>query len=251
MGGMADLSLAFSLNLLHQNIRYGHTLALTVLLESPLAIFAGRADENRRQGFWRFFAEFPFVREFLHGVPVAWDETRFLSGAPSSHAIIARRFQGHWWIAGITADRLAESTSVFLAHWRIPWKRFIPRSDEAIGVNITYRLIFTPAASPRGDSLRENTGNFFLGGDGAVPKKVAISRLLIRDGFVLHLHLDRKTRADIMPQQEASSLQGLDLEEARTAPTTSPYYWLAVPLVVLGVVAAASFVCGKNKREVP
>ena len=223
MGGMADLSLAFSLNLLHQNIRYGHTLALTVLLESPLAIFAGRADENRRQGFWRFFAEFPFVREFLHGVPVAWDETRFLSGAPSSHAIIARRFKGHWWIAGITADRLAESTSVFLAHWRIPWKSFIPPSDEAIGVNITYRLIFTPADSPRGDSLRENTGNFFLGGDGAVPKKVAIPRLLNRDGFILHLHLDRKTRSDL--PQEAASLQGLDLEEEeRKAPTTSPYY---------------------------
>lgn len=45
-----------------------------------------------------------YVREFLRDLPVAWDESRLLSGYPGKHAVFARRSGERWFIAGINGE---------------------------------------------------------------------------------------------------------------------------------------------------
>ena len=41
------------------------------------------------------------VQQFLSRLPVAWDETRFLSGYPGEQVVLARRSGTTWYVAGI------------------------------------------------------------------------------------------------------------------------------------------------------
>lgn len=77
-----------------------YQLGQTVLYEAAIQIFAERHD--RILGF--------SGAEFLKAVPATWDDTRFVDGVPSSHAILARRKGDVWFVGGITRD--ARSASV-------------------------------------------------------------------------------------------------------------------------------------------
>jgi alpha-glucosidase len=82
-----------------------YQLAQVVIYETAIQIFAERHD--------RILA-FEGVG-FLKAVPAAWDETRFLDGRPSSHALLARRKGRDWFVAGITGEaRTAEVALGFL-----------------------------------------------------------------------------------------------------------------------------------------
>ena len=70
-----------------------HELALTVLYESGLQHLADRPES--------FLAQPQEVQDFLGRLPVAWDETRFVSGYPGESAVIARRSGDTWYVAGI------------------------------------------------------------------------------------------------------------------------------------------------------
>ena len=41
--------------------------------------------------------------EFMKEVPTTWDETRFIDGYPGKYCVLARRHNGHWYIAGVSA----------------------------------------------------------------------------------------------------------------------------------------------------
>jgi alpha-glucosidase len=45
-----------------------------------------------------------FVRDFLKHVPSVWDDTKFLDGQPGKFAVLARRGEGRWYVAGINAE---------------------------------------------------------------------------------------------------------------------------------------------------
>ena len=45
-----------------------------------------------------------YVRDFLREVPSVWDETGFLDGYPGKFAVLARRGEGRWYIAGINGE---------------------------------------------------------------------------------------------------------------------------------------------------
>ena len=62
---------------------YGHELALSVVFESGILHMADRASS------FRSLPEAP--KTFLKNVPVAWDETILLDGAPGEFAVFARR----------------------------------------------------------------------------------------------------------------------------------------------------------------
>ena len=68
-----------------------HELALSVVFESGLQHFADSPEG---------YAAVPQGLRWLRGVPVAWDETRLLSGYPGARATIARR-RGRRWYVGI------------------------------------------------------------------------------------------------------------------------------------------------------
>jgi hypothetical protein len=103
VGSMDYTPVAFESALAKQELTYAHSLALSVLFESGLQHFAGRADGASDSGYAAVFADSPFVEEFLSDVPVAWDDTRLLSGHPDTHAVLARRSGATWYVAGIRA----------------------------------------------------------------------------------------------------------------------------------------------------
>ena len=41
--------------------------------------------------------------EFMKEVPTTWDETRFIDGCPGKYCVLARRHNGKWYIAGVSA----------------------------------------------------------------------------------------------------------------------------------------------------
>ena len=73
-----------------------HEMALPVVYESGWTSM-GLSPESIRQPAGKTAAE------FLKGVPAAWDDIRFLAGAPDEYAVVARRKGADWWIGGINA----------------------------------------------------------------------------------------------------------------------------------------------------
>ncbi len=79
-----------------------HELGLSVVFESPLQHFADTPDA--------YLSTPDTVIELLREVPVAWDETRLISGLPEEHVVIARRSGDQWWVGAINGT--AEPFSV-------------------------------------------------------------------------------------------------------------------------------------------
>jgi alpha-glucosidase len=75
-----------------QNTR-GQELAKYVVYDSPLQMVSDDPDAYRdAEGF-----------DFIRKVPTAWDETRFLSGAPGKDIVLARRLGTTWYVGAMTA----------------------------------------------------------------------------------------------------------------------------------------------------
>ena len=83
-----------------------HELALTVLFESGLQHLADRPES--------FLAQPMEVQTFLGQLPVAWDETRFVSGYPGESAVLARRSGNTWYVAGINGKDEAQKLATNL-----------------------------------------------------------------------------------------------------------------------------------------
>ncbi|MCI0635211.1 MAG: glycoside hydrolase family 97 catalytic domain-containing protein, partial [Actinobacteria bacterium] len=101
VGSMDYTPLTFAAAFQQLAISYGHQLALAVVFESGIQHFAERADGDPTLGFRKLLADAPFVKDFLREVPVAWDETRLLDGAPESHIVLARRRGEHWYVGAL------------------------------------------------------------------------------------------------------------------------------------------------------
>jgi len=85
---------------------HGHELALTVLFESALQHMPDRPES---------YLSLPEpVREFLSGLPTAWDETKLLNGYPGESVVLARRKGDNWFVAGINGTD--EPLSLTLPH---------------------------------------------------------------------------------------------------------------------------------------
>ena len=81
-----------------------HELALSVIFESGVQHFVSSAESIRAQP--------AFVQDFLRIVPVAWDETRYVAGAPGELCVLARRKGHEWYLAGINGEKQAKSINV-------------------------------------------------------------------------------------------------------------------------------------------
>ncbi len=83
---------------------FGHELALSVVFESPIQHFADRPEG---------YDTLPdAARTFLKEVPVAWDDTQFISGYPGESAILARRKGESWYLGGINGVWKAMQTEL-------------------------------------------------------------------------------------------------------------------------------------------
>lgn len=84
----------------------GFELALPTLFLSGIQHIAETSDG---------MATMPeFVKEYLKGIPVAWDETHFLDGYPGRFIILARRKDSEWFITGINSMNTPYSTNLDL-----------------------------------------------------------------------------------------------------------------------------------------
>lgn len=56
-----------------------------------------------------------YVREFMKHVPSIWDDTRFIAGYPGKTAVLARKGDGRWYVAGINGEAVAKTLTLNLA----------------------------------------------------------------------------------------------------------------------------------------
>ncbi|MBO9707947.1 MAG: glycoside hydrolase family 97 protein [Caulobacter sp.] len=82
----------------------GQALAQYVVYESPLQMVS---DDPEAYANASGFA-------FLKAVPTAWDETRFVDGAPDSHVVVARRKGATWYVGAMTNEQ-ARTVAIPLA----------------------------------------------------------------------------------------------------------------------------------------
>lgn len=79
-----------------REISAGFELALAVLFESGIQHFADSIESYQAR---------PEAQRLLAQVPVAWDDTKLLSGDPADHILLARRSGPDWYVgAGIAGD---------------------------------------------------------------------------------------------------------------------------------------------------
>ncbi|MEO3690973.1 glycoside hydrolase family 97 protein [Roseateles paludis] len=76
----------------------GQALAMYVVYDSPLQMVSD--DPVAYRDGTREAAGFDFIRR----VPTAWDETRFISGEPGEHIVLARRSGRSWYLGAMTAN---------------------------------------------------------------------------------------------------------------------------------------------------
>ena len=70
-----------------------HELALTVVFESGLQHLADRPSA--------YLSQPNEVKNFFRNLPVAWDNTKLLSGYPADHVVMARQKGDTWYIGGL------------------------------------------------------------------------------------------------------------------------------------------------------
>ncbi|BFM21821.1 glycoside hydrolase family 97 protein [Gilvimarinus japonicus] len=84
----------------------GFELALPVLFTSGIQHIAETPDN---------MATVPaYVKGFMRGLPVLWDESRFVMGFPGQSAVFARRKGSTWYVAGINGDDRAKNMTLNL-----------------------------------------------------------------------------------------------------------------------------------------
>lgn len=93
-----------------------HEAALGVVFESGLQHLADSVA-----GYRGLPADY---RSYLAELPTAWDETRFLAGAPGEGIVLARRSGQRWYVAGITASRVPTKFTIDL--------RFLEKPAQAL-----------------------------------------------------------------------------------------------------------------------
>lgn len=84
-----------------------HELALSVVFESATQHFVDGPEA---------YAALPdAAKQFLKDVPTAWDDTRFVAGAPGDLAVFARRTGANWWVGGLSGTSETRTVPVDLS----------------------------------------------------------------------------------------------------------------------------------------
>ncbi|MBM4154739.1 MAG: glycoside hydrolase family 97 protein [Lentisphaerae bacterium] len=93
VGSMDYTPVTFSDNNNPRKTTAAHELALSVVFESGW--------QHLADGVASYRAQPDFVKDFLRAVPVAWDDVKFLAGAPGDHIALARRKGDDWYLGAI------------------------------------------------------------------------------------------------------------------------------------------------------
>lgn len=83
---------------------YGHELALSIVFESGLQHYADSVAAYR--------ALPKDAIDFLKAAPAAWEETKLVAGEPGTLAVVARKGEGGWYLAGISGQDAPQTVSL-------------------------------------------------------------------------------------------------------------------------------------------
>lgn len=61
-----------------------------------------------------------YVRNFLTGLPTAWDDIKYIAGYPGKYVIIARKKNNKWYVAGINAQNSVVSQTIDVSFMHQP-----------------------------------------------------------------------------------------------------------------------------------
>lgn len=138
-----------------KNKRYttdGFQLATAVLFQNPVQMFAVMPNN---------LTDAPkFQLDFMKDIPTLWDETVFIDGYPGKYAVIGRRHQDHWYIAGINAEKTTKKLKIILPMFAGKTVKLI--NDDAQGnssekeVKVNKNGDFTIEIQPNGGFVLRN-----------------------------------------------------------------------------------------------
>lgn len=104
IGSMDYTPVTFSNQTYPHLTTYAHELALPVIFESGVLHVADNVKS---------IDGLPTAaKSFLKEVPVVWNDTKFVSGYPGKDAVIARRKDDRWYIAGINGENIQKTISL-------------------------------------------------------------------------------------------------------------------------------------------
>ncbi|WP_263603282.1 glycoside hydrolase family 97 protein [Chryseobacterium sp. PET-29] len=138
-----------------KNKRYttdGFQLATAVLFQNPVQMFAVMPNN---------LTDAPkFQLDFMKDIPTLWDETVFIDGYPGKYAVIGRRHQDQWYIAGINAEKTGKKLKIRLPMFAGKTGKLI--NDDAQGnssekeVKVNKNGDFTIEIQPNGGFVLRN-----------------------------------------------------------------------------------------------
>jgi alpha-glucosidase len=88
-----------------------HELALSVVFESGLQVFADKVDA--------YSSLHPDCQKLLQTVPASWDETKYLAGEPGKYVVIARRNGKKWYVGGINGQAFPQEVTLDLSRLKL------------------------------------------------------------------------------------------------------------------------------------
>ena len=101
IGSMDYTPVSFTQQSIERFTTPAHEAALGIIFESGIQHVSEAAAGLRKLP--------PPYRDYLRGLPVAWEETRLLAGYPSRDVVLARRAGGRWYIGGINGEKTAKT----------------------------------------------------------------------------------------------------------------------------------------------
>lgn len=104
IGPMDYTPVAFSFQQFPHKTSFGFELALSIVFESGIQHFPDKPEI--------YLSQPKEVVKFLKDVPVAWDETKLLSGFPGSDVLIAREKEGDWYVGCINGEPIEKEIEV-------------------------------------------------------------------------------------------------------------------------------------------
>jgi hypothetical protein len=133
----------------HRATTAAHRLALAVVYESGLQHLADTPESYRAH---------PQALTVLRDLPVAWDDTRLLDGAPDVGVTIARRTGSTWWVGSIAAGPArGESLALSFLDPGRAYRLHLVRDDGSGGLAVEDRTV---TSADRLDVPVERDGGF-------------------------------------------------------------------------------------------
>jgi alpha-glucosidase len=78
----------------------GFEIALSVIFQAGVQHYAEIPE--------RMYQQPDYVQDFMRNLPLTWDDVKFIDGYPGEFAVIARKGNGKWYIAGINGTKSAK-----------------------------------------------------------------------------------------------------------------------------------------------